>query len=124
MTVGLVEAEPVLSTIDNSLSHQRLLRMVLQEGDVPTATYDFKGSQHNLTDGLLHVIISFFLPLDRKIQRQSAVVGEALALNIHVWVLPVHITNKPSIVKREGGPGIYEVHIIAPLREDLTGIIW
>ena len=97
---------------------------MLEDGGIPQAVYDFKSSEHFLADGLLHVILNFFLPIERKVQRQSAVIGGDLNLNIHIWVMPFHLAKKPSIVKREAKSGVYEVHIIAPLKEDLTGIIW
>jgi len=124
VTSGLSEAEPVLSTIDNILARRRILGLVMEDGGIPQAVYDFKDSQHFLSDGLLHVILNFFLPTERKVQRQSAVIGGDLHLNIHIWVMPFHVAGKPSIVKRESRVGIYEVHVIAPLKEDLTGIIW
>lgn len=124
MTSGLQEIEPVLSTIDNALARKRILLLVMQGGRVPQATYDFQSSRHYFNDGLLHVILSFFLPIERKVQRQSAIIGEDLYLNVHVWVMPLHVSARPSIVKYEASKSVHEVHIIAPLKEDLTGIIW
>lgn len=124
MTGGLSDAEPVLSTIDNALARRRILSLVIQDGAIPQASYDFRSSRHRLDDGLLHVILSFFLPTERKVQRQSSVIGGDIYLNVHVWVMPMHVCTKPSIVKRESLRDQYEIHIIAPLKEDLTGIIW
>lgn len=124
MTGGLTTAEPVLSTIDNALARKRILGLVIQDGAIPQASYDYCDSKHYLDDGLLHVILSFFLPIERKVKRQSSVIGENIHLNIHVWVMPIHVCAKPSVVKREMSMDRYEIHIIAPLREDLTGIIW
>lgn len=126
MTAALLEAEPVLSTITNALARHRILGLVLREIEIPQATYDFVGHDHCLVDGMLKVVFHYFLPSTRRVRRQSAIIGGDLELTINLWA--VSMTTQLSVVSNrsiiQGDTEKHVVNVIAPLREDLTGIVW
>ncbi len=122
--------EGILDALDNNLARRRVLDRVLKFRDeigIPKAAYDFVGSKRTIVDGLAKLELIFFLPAARKVQPGTAVVGGDLELTINVWVmviddnsLKVLRSNKKLVDDVEH----CEVHVLAPISENLTGVVW
>lgn len=123
---SVVDPTSVLSSLDNAIARKRLLRVVLQEAHIPQATYDFVKSSHRVVDDMLHVMFHFFLPVTRRVRRQSAIIGSDFALIVNLWAVPKVITDRLIVVdNRTHDDGTdHEVHVLAPIREDQAGIVW
>lgn len=120
-----VDPTAVLASIDNAISRKRLLRIVLQEVRVPQASYDFVKSSHRIVDGMLNVTFHFFLPITRRVRRQSTIIGGDFALVVNFWAVPKIITDRLLVIDNKTHIGAeYEVNVLAPIREDQAGIVW
>lgn len=125
MTTYLDNFNSILLSIDNAISRKRLLRIVLREVKIPQASYDFVTSSHRVVDSMLNVTFNFFLPITRRVRRQSAIVGSDFALVVDLWAVPKIITDKLIVVDNNSYSGpAYEVNVLVPIREDQAGVVW
>lgn len=115
----------VLSYVDNAISRRKLLGAVLREVSVPQASYDFVKSEYRTTNEMDNIIFHFFLPITRRVRRQSALIGSDFNLVVDFWTVPKSVTHKLTVVSNKYCSfATCRVRVIAPIREDRSGIVW
>lgn len=129
MSQPLEHPEPVLSLVNNELARRRILDNILNgHCMIPRASYDYQKMEYCIIEGILRVTFFYNLPKTRQIKRQSLILGGDLALIVTVWPIAPAVPTRMAVVNNrvtvDNDVSTYEIHIIVPLREDLSAIDW
>jgi hypothetical protein len=120
----------ILDALDNALAHKRILGQVLKfrsKLGIPKAAFEFVRSERAVVDGLAKLELVYFLPVAKKIQPLTAVIGGDFELTINVWAMPledhkgIQVVSSHKIVIDDVER--CEVHVLAPLKSQ-AGVAW